>query len=298
MTGVDNKKDSLPCLTLRSASVWKGVPRAVVAPAPSGGAAAVAVLYSIHPAHLPARAGPVRRPRPGPGTTHGHRRAAGGPGGRRGAPHRVPPRLLPRPLSDVDAGPRAGRGGAGAGPARSAGGLPGGRHDAAAQGQARVGQGTAPGQRPLDAQPHGVGLRAQVGRAGGQRAVRLRQPPLGVAGAGGAVPPAGAQRARGPAAAPDADRPGPAARGGAGPLVPRAAVHPAGRRRLRLARAGPVLPPPPSPRDAGRAVPPAGQPVRPAAGAGAGRPGRPRVKGDERPRRATLWPGRNASARR
>src|SRR2546423_6339398 len=274
MNGIDNKKDSLPCLSLRSASVRKGVRDDVVVavPAQVGGAVAVAILYSIYPAHLPAGDAPARRLGADAGPPHRHPHAVDGPDvvpRPRRSLQRLPPRLLAGPLVAVAAGPGAGGGGAGAGAGRPAGGLSGGRHRGATPRQARLRQGPSPRRLPLDAHVQGVAVGPLLGHPGDQREVSLRLASVGVAGARGPVPHARSQRTGG-ATAQDADRAGPPTDLGAVALVPRPPLHPARRWRLRQPRAGAVLPPASPPADAGEPAAPAGPPVRGAARAAPG----------------------------
>src|SRR5438105_3752169 len=106
MNDLDNKKDSFPCLALPNSSVRKGVRDVVVAQ--GGGAAVVALLYSIHQANLPAGAGPVRRIRVDVGPTHRHPHVVDGPHAVARSLQRLSPRLLSRPLVAVAAGQGAG----------------------------------------------------------------------------------------------------------------------------------------------------------------------------------------------
>src|SRR5207248_2842638 len=99
MNDIDNKKDSLPCLSWTSSSVRKGVRDVVVAQ--SGGAAAVPVLYSIYQTDLPAGAAPVRRIRVDAGPTHRHPHVVDGPHAVPRSLQRLSPRLLSRPLVAV-----------------------------------------------------------------------------------------------------------------------------------------------------------------------------------------------------
>src|SRR5579859_8246355 len=98
--------------------MWKGVRNVVVSQ--SGGAAAVAILYSFYQADLPAGNGAVRRIRADHRSPHHHTNLVDGarPDPR---PHcQLSPRLLPRPLVAVAPGQGAGGPGAGTGPAGSA----------------------------------------------------------------------------------------------------------------------------------------------------------------------------------
>src|SRR5688572_7250364 len=163
VNGVDNKKDSSPCLVPRRTSLWKGVRDAVAAQV--GGAASGPVLYSIHPPHVPACPGPVRRLHADAGPPHRHPRPLDRPGGGRRSPHRLPPRPLPRPLVALAAGRGAGGDGGGAGARGEAGGAGGGRRGGGAPGQARVRQGPPPRPLPLHPQPEGGAVGVAVGGA-------------------------------------------------------------------------------------------------------------------------------------
>src|SRR5262245_3200496 len=135
------------------------------------------------------------------------------------------------------------------------------RHRRWTQGQARLGQGPPPRPGALQPQLHRLALRPQVGRPGRPGPAALRLPPLGPACPGCPVSLRGGQPPPGPAA----PHPGPAAVPAgrrAAALVPRAALRPGRRRRLRDARGGPLLLCPARPADAGQQVAPRGQPVR------------------------------------
>src|ERR1700752_3204243 len=228
MTDVDNKKESFPCLSLPNTSLRKGARDVVVDVAEGGGAAAVAILYSVYQAPLPAGAAAGRRVRldRGPADRHAHAvddaRALGRPGRR--PLQRLSPRLVPRPLVPVAAGPGPGGDGAGAGAAGAAGGLRRGRHRNAAPRRARVRQGTPSRRLPLDAHVQGVALGAPLGGTGDQREVPVCQACVVAASPGGAVPHEPDQRAGG-APAQAGDPTGPPADRGAVALVPRATLH-------------------------------------------------------------------------
>src|SRR5205807_1164687 len=118
---------------------------------------------------------------------------------------------------------------------------------------------------PLDTLLHRLAVRAPVGRPGRPRQVPPRQAPLGVARPRRPLPGTGVEQV-GEATAPHT-RPTdvPALAPAAHPL-PRPDLHFRGRRRLRDARGGPVLQPPPESVNTGQQTAPRGQPVRPATG--------------------------------
>src|SRR5207253_1892494 len=93
---VDKKKDSFPCLMLQNQSVWKGVHDVVVAQ--SGGADALALLYSIYPADFSTGDVVVRGIRADAGAAHGDAHVVDGAVPDLRALQRLSPRLLPRPL--------------------------------------------------------------------------------------------------------------------------------------------------------------------------------------------------------
>ena len=148
----------------------------------SGGAARLGVLCSIHPSNFPARAHPVSRRDPLLAASHRHRHVAGRGATGQGTLVRFSPRALSSGLVLLAAGQGSGGDGAGVGSRGRAGDLSGRRHHAAAQGQAGLWQGASSRRLPLDAQPHGLGVGAQMGDAGDQREVPVRVAAVGVAG--------------------------------------------------------------------------------------------------------------------
>ena len=168
MSGVDNKKDSFPCLALRRSSSRKGVRDVRRLPK-----AAEPLLsrfsYSVYTPTFQ-RACCCSWGRCWRWAPHRHRApcwaACRWPSG---PLHRLPPRLLPRPLVAVAAGQGAGGDGAGTGAGGRAGGLPGGRHrrrsTRASTSTARAATAT-PAARPAATR---LGVGPQVGGAGGQR---------------------------------------------------------------------------------------------------------------------------------
>src|SRR5579864_7095997 len=158
---VDNKEDSLPCLLLPKTGVWKGVRYVVVAQ--SGGAAAVAVLYSLYQANLPAGDGAAGRVCAHRRSPQRHANALDGAQPKQRPLWQLSPHLLPRPLVAVDAGQSAGRHGAGTGAGRSAGSVRRGRHDLPASRQAGLRQSTPPRPAAFHTHAQRLDLGASVG---------------------------------------------------------------------------------------------------------------------------------------